>query len=58
MSAITLGILYSNVPLGVLRSDISTPPMVTFPVHLIPTFFVPLFILLHLLSLKRSRELV
>ncbi|BBI98565.1 hypothetical protein FGKAn22_02580 [Ferrigenium kumadai] len=57
VSAITMGILYSNGPLGVLRSDISTAPMVTFPVHLIPTFFVPLFILLHLLSLKRSREL-
>jgi hypothetical protein len=31
--------------------------MVTFPVNLIPTFFVPLFMLLHLLSLVRSREL-
>jgi len=31
--------------------------MVTFPMNLIPTFFVPLFILLHLLSLKRSWEL-
>lgn len=56
-SAIAVGILYSNGPLGVLRSDLSTMLMVTFPVNLIPTFFVPLFILLHLLSLKRSREL-
>lgn len=58
VSAISMGILYSNGPLGVLRSDLSTAPMVTFPVHLIPTFFVPLFILFHLLSLKRSKELV
>ncbi len=56
-SAITMGILYSNGPLGVLRGDVSTALMVTFPVNLIPTFFVPLFILLHLLSLKRSGEL-
>jgi hypothetical protein len=31
--------------------------MTAFPVNLIPTFFLPLFILLHMLSLKRSREL-
>jgi hypothetical protein len=58
LSAISIGILYSNGPLGVLRTDISTVQMVTFPINLIPTFFVPLFILLHLLSLKRSKELV
>jgi hypothetical protein len=40
-----------------VKEGISTTPMVTFPVHLIPTFFVPLFILLHLLALKRRREL-
>ncbi len=57
VSAISMGILYSNGPLGVLRTDLSTTLMVTFPVNLIPTFFVPLFILLHLLSLKRSKEL-
>jgi hypothetical protein len=27
--------------------------MVTFPVSLIPTFFVPLFLLLHALTFKR-----
>lgn len=57
VSAISMGILYSNGPAGVLRTDLSTAPMVTFPVSMIPTFFVPLFILLHLLSLKRSKEL-
>ena len=57
LSAISMGILYSNGPLGVLRGDVSTALMVTFPVNLIPTFFVPLFILLHLLAIKRSREL-
>lgn len=57
LSAIALGILYSPGSFGVLRTDLSTEVMTTFPVNLIPTFFLPLFILLHMLSLKRSREL-
>ena len=57
LSAITLGILYSPSSFGVLRTDISTGLMTQFPVSLIPTFFLPLFILLHMLSLVRSREL-
>jgi len=56
LSAITVGILYSQSSLGVLRTDLSTGLMTTFPVNLIPAFFLPLFILLHLLSLKRSSE--
>lgn len=57
LSAITVGILYSPSSFGVIRTDVSTALMTTFPVNLIPTFFVPLFILLHILALKRSREL-
>lgn len=57
LSAISMGILYSPSSFGVLRTGLSTELMTTFPVNLIPTFFVPLFILLHMLSLKRSREL-
>lgn len=54
VSALTVGVLYSNSPLGVLgRGGVSTELMVTFPVSLIPTFFVPLFILLHLLTFAR-----
>jgi hypothetical protein len=54
VSAITLGVLYSNGPLGLLASgSVTTRPMVSFPVSLIPTFFVPLFILLHLLTFTR-----
>lgn len=58
LSAITLGILYSPSSFGVLRSGISTEAMTIFPVNLIPTFFLPLFILLHMLALKRRKELV
>lgn len=57
LSAISLGILYSPSSFGVLRTDISTGLMTRFPVSLIPTFFLPLFILFHMLALIRSREL-
>ncbi len=57
ISAISLGILYSPGQLGVLRTDLSTALMTTFPVNLIPTFFVPLFMLAHLLGLRRNKEL-
>ena len=54
LSALVVGVLYSNGPLGVLSSgDVTTELMVTFPVSLIPTFLVPLFILLHLLTFAR-----
>ncbi len=54
ISALTMGLLYSNSPLGLLsRGGVTTEPMVTFPVNLIPTFLVPLFILLHLLTFAR-----
>jgi hypothetical protein len=51
--AIVFGMLYSNGSFGILSEEITTEPMVTFPVSLIPSFFVPLFILLHLLTFKR-----
>jgi hypothetical protein len=58
VSAITMGLLYSNGPLGILTAGgVSTRLMVTFPVSLIPTFFVPLFLLLHALTFKRIAHL-
>ncbi len=57
ISAISLGILYSPGSFGVLRTDLSTAAMTAFPVNLIPAFFVPLFILVHMLALRRSGEL-
>lgn len=57
LSAISMGILYSPSSFGVLRTDISSALMTTFPVSLIPTFFLPLFILLHMLALKRRGEI-
>ena len=54
LSALIVGVLYSNGPLGVLsRGGVTTELMVTFPVSLIPTFLVPLSILLHRLTFAR-----
>jgi len=56
VSAISVGVLYSQGSFGILRTGVSTALMTTFPVHLIPTFFVPLFIMLHVLALLRRKE--
>jgi len=54
LSAIVVGVLFSQSTVGVLSTATSnTALMVTFPVSLIPTFFVPLFLLVHALTFKR-----
>ena len=54
VSALTVGLLFSESALGVWHTAASnTTLMVTFPVSLIPTFFVPLFLLVHLLIFRR-----
>jgi hypothetical protein len=53
LNAVITGILYSNSSFGILSRGVTTEPMVAFPVSMIPSFFVPLFILLHLLTFKR-----
>jgi hypothetical protein len=57
VSALIVGVLYANTNLGVLgRGAATTELMVTFPVSVIPTFLVPLFILLHLLMFARLTQ--
>jgi len=51
--AVTLGMLASASPLGVLAGEITTQVMGTFPLSLIPTFFVPFLIIFHLIALGR-----
>jgi len=54
LSAIAMGLMYSESRLGILSAPTAnTRLMVTFPVSLIPTFFVPLFLLVHALLFKR-----
>jgi hypothetical protein len=58
ISAITMGVLYAQGPLGVLSAGtVTTGLLVTFPVSLIPTFFVPLFLLVHALIFKRIADM-
>lgn len=57
--AIVLGVLHSRSAIGVLAGHgpgPDTSPMSELPLSLVPTFFVPLFILLHLLALARRSE--
>ena len=49
----SLGVLASQTPVGVLAGDVSTRLMGQFPLSLIPTFFVPLFLIFHLITLSR-----
>jgi hypothetical protein len=51
--AVTLGVLASATPVGVLAGDVTTRLMGQFPLSLIPTFFVPLLLNFHLIALIR-----
>jgi len=53
--AVSLGILASASSLGILAGEITTQAMGRFPLSLIPTFFVPLLFILHLIALSRLR---
>jgi hypothetical protein len=54
--AMTLGVLASASPVGILAGDVTTRLMGQFPLSLIPTFFVPLLLIFHLISLIRVRK--
>ena len=56
MLAVTLGVLASRTPIGILAGDVTTRLMGQFPLSLIPTFFVPFLLILHLISLSRVRK--
>lgn len=54
--AVTLGLLASATPVGILAGEVTTRLMGQFPLSLIPTFFVPLLVICHLICLSRVRE--
>lgn len=56
IAAVSLGIFNSNSPLGILASGATTQLMGSFPLSLIPTFLVPLFLIFHLITLARLRD--
>lgn len=55
-NAVTLGVLASKTPVGLLAGDVSTRLMGMFPLSMVPTFFVPLLFIFHLISLIRVRK--
>jgi hypothetical protein len=55
--AIALGLLYSVSVFGQFATATSNSRSLTFlPMSLVPTFYVPMLILLHILALRRYRE--
>src|SRR5262249_672135 len=56
VTAVTLGVLYSNSPIGVLRGDLGTELMATLPMCLVPAFGVPVTLVAHVLSLSTLAE--
>jgi hypothetical protein len=55
VNAVTLGVLHSTSPIGVLADPaVSTDVMRDLPVSLIPTFGVPLTLVLHAVSLANA----
>jgi hypothetical protein len=55
--AVSLGALSSVLGIGI-SAEIVTFPMGELPLVLVPTFLVPLFVMLHLASLLQARRLV
>jgi hypothetical protein len=54
--AVTLGILNSATSFGILAGSTTTALMSEFPRNVIPTFLVPLFIIVHMVALDKRRE--
>jgi hypothetical protein len=56
-SAVSLGLLYSQSVIGILsRPGLDSQALAHLPLSLIPTFYVPVLILLHFLALRRYKE--
>jgi len=55
--AVSLGILTSRSSLGILAGTTTSAAVVAFPLSLIPTFLVPVDLILHLITLSRVRRL-
>jgi hypothetical protein len=52
--ALTLGVLTSRAPVGILARGITSDAMTTLPLSLIPTFAVPLLFIFHLISIAQA----
>jgi hypothetical protein len=57
VGAIGGGVLSGRSPIGILRGDVTADIMQRLPLSLIPTFAVPFWIVLHVISLIQVRKL-
>jgi hypothetical protein len=51
--AVTSGVLHGRSPIGLLAGHVTTDVMARYPLSLIPTFFVPLALMLHLTTFRK-----
>lgn len=51
--AVTSGVLHGRSPIGLLAGAVTTDAMARYPLSLIPTFFVPLALMLHLTIFRK-----
>jgi hypothetical protein len=56
VGAVGGGVLGGSSPIGVLRGDVTTDILLELPLSMIPTFAVPLWIILHIISLIKLRN--
>jgi hypothetical protein len=54
--AVTMGVLCSPTPIGILAYGTTTRVMGQLPMSLIPTFAVPLLVILHIICIAQARE--
>jgi hypothetical protein len=54
--AVTLGVLASASPIGVLARGLTTDAMSELPLSLIPTFAVPLLLILHIICIAQAMQ--
>jgi hypothetical protein len=57
IGAIGGGVLSGDSPIGILRGDVTANIMQQLPLSMIPTFAVPFWIILHIVSLIKVRKL-
>src|SRR5512138_1783012 len=57
VGAIGGGVISGSSPIGILRGEVTTDIMQELPLSLIPTFAVPFWIVLHIVSLIKVRKL-
>jgi hypothetical protein len=54
VTAVTLGVLASPTPAGILHPAVTTEPVTVLPLSLIPTFGVPLLLILHIIAIAQA----